>query len=125
MGAHLTLAQKKNSKPKRKIKTMSRCTAPVYGHRSAAAAANGPACGGRGGYLSSYGSYDSYSPPSYSSYSGGGSSGGGGSSSSGGKRRASWSNPGSTTLYTNAQISALEPVRKEVEKLTMRDASIG
>lgn len=34
----------------------------------------------------------------------------------GGKRKASWSKTGSTMLYTNAQISALTPVRKEVEK---------
>ena len=37
---------------------MARCTAPVYGHRSASAAADCPACGGRyGGYRSSYGYY--------------------------------------------------------------------
>ena len=36
---------------------MAQCTAPVYGHRSAAAAANCPVCGGRSGYRSSYSSY--------------------------------------------------------------------
>ena len=88
---------------------MSRCTAPVYGHRSAAAAAACPACHGR-----RYGS--SYSPPSYSSPSSVSqsysrpSAGGGG-----GKTRARWSRPGSTVLYTPAQVVALEPVRKAVE----------
>ena len=36
---------------------MAQCTAPVYGHRSSAAAANCPACGGRSGYRSSSSSY--------------------------------------------------------------------
>ncbi|MEN8671745.1 toll/interleukin-1 receptor domain-containing protein [Nocardioides sp.] len=36
---------------------MAQCTAPVYGHRSSAAAANCPACGGRSRYRSSY-TYD-------------------------------------------------------------------
>jgi hypothetical protein len=36
---------------------MAQCTAPVYGHRSSAAAANCPACGGRSGYRSSYSPY--------------------------------------------------------------------
>lgn len=36
---------------------MAQCTAPVYGHRSSAAAANCPRCGGRSGYRSSSSSY--------------------------------------------------------------------
>lgn len=92
---------------------MARCTAPVRGHSSAAAAASCPACRWRS---YGYGGYGAYSSPSYysspSSYSGGG----GGSSTSGGKSKASWSKAGSTVLYTSAQISALTPVRKEVEK---------
>ena len=50
---------------------MARCTAPVRGHSSAAAAAACPACRNRSGYRRSSYSYDSY--PSYSSS---GSSGG-------------------------------------------------
>lgn len=45
---------------------MAQCTAPVYGHRSSAATANCPACGGRSLYRSSY------SPDRGSSYGGGG-----------------------------------------------------
>jgi hypothetical protein len=92
---------------------MSRCTAPVHGHRSASAAANCPACGGRGGYRSSYRSYDSYSPPSYASYSGGGSGGGGGSSSSSKPR---WSPAGSSVVYTPTEVRTLTPIRDNVEK---------
>lgn len=59
---------------------MAQCTAPVYGHRSSAAAANCPACGGRSRYRSSYPSYDRSSygggrgsmyAPSYASLSSG------------------------------------------------------
>ena len=91
---------------------MARCTAPVRGHRSAAAAAACPACGGRyGGYRS----YSSYSP-SYSSSrgSGGGWTSGGGSGSS---VRPQWSRAGSSVVYTPAQVVALTPVRNSVESL--------
>lgn len=56
---------------------MARCTAPVRGHSSAAAAAACPACRNRSGYRRSSYSYDSY--PSYSSGSSGGGSYGGSS----------------------------------------------
>lgn len=92
---------------------MARCTAPVRGHSSAAATARCPACRGRS---YGYGGYSGYSPSYSSPYSSSYSGGGGGSGTSGGKRKASWSKAGSTTLYTNAQISALTPVRREVEK---------
>ena len=92
---------------------MARCTAPVRGHSSAAAAARCPACRGRSYGYGGYSGYSSsYSSPHSSSYTGSG----GSSGSSGGKRKASWSKAGSTTLYTSAQISTLAPVRKEVEK---------
>lgn len=91
---------------------MSRCTAPVYGHRSASAAANCPACGSRYRYRS-YGSYSS------SSYSSSGSSGGGRSSS--GVARSSarprWSPSSSSAVYTPTEVMALTPVRNSVEKL--------
>jgi hypothetical protein len=98
---------------------MARCTAPVRGHRSASAAADCPACGGR--YGRSYGGYG-YSSPSYgssypsSSYSTSGSSGGGGSVSN---ARPRWSRAGSSIVYTPAEVRALTPVRESVEKRTM------
>lgn len=85
---------------------MARCTAPVRGHSSAAAAAC-PACRYRS---RSYGSYDS----SYSSSgSSGGNNGGGGSSS--GSSRPRWSKSGSSVSYTSAQVQSLTPIRQTVE----------
>ncbi|MAF65298.1 MAG: TIR domain protein [Planctomycetes bacterium] len=96
---------------------MARCTAPVRGHRSAAAAANCPACRGRYG---GYSAYPSYSP----SYSTSGGSGGYGASSggrnsgstSGTSSRPRWSRAGSSVAYTPAQVRALTPIRESVEK---------
>ncbi|MDC9611542.1 toll/interleukin-1 receptor domain-containing protein, partial [Pseudoalteromonas sp. GABNS16H] len=91
----------------------ARCTAPSRGHRSAAAAANCPACGGRYGRYGG-GGYSSYSTPSYSpsrSSSGSRSSGGGSSRST----KARWSKSGSSVLYTPSQIQSLEPIRQTVE----------
>ena len=89
---------------------MARCTAPVYGHRSASAAANCPACGSRyGGYRSSYGYGSGYSS-SYPS--------GGGRSSGSGSSRPRWSRVGSTVSYTSAQVVSLTPVREAVETQT-------
>lgn len=91
---------------------MSRCTAPVYGHRTASARENCPACGGRGGY-SRYNYYSSYSP-TYSSSSNSSTSR---SSSSGQSRtKARWSSGGSAILYTPTEIRTLTPVRENVEK---------
>ncbi len=92
---------------------MAQCTAPVNGHRSAAARANCPVCGRRGGY-SAYNGYSGYSDysRSYSSPSKNRT----GSSSSGNKTRAKWSSAGSTILYTPAEIRTLTPLRNEVEK---------
>lgn len=90
---------------------MARCTAPVEGHRSAAAAANCPACR----YKSRrYGGYSSYSP-SYISYpsASSSSSGSGGGSSRGSKPR--WSKSSSSVFYTSSQIQSLTPVRDAVE----------
>lgn len=94
---------------------MSKCTAPVHGHRSASAAANCPACSSRYGRRS-YGSYSSYnSYPAYSSSS----NSSGGFSSTGGRSRnmkARWSSSGSTILYTPEEIRTLSPIRENVEK---------
>ncbi|MEN2444665.1 toll/interleukin-1 receptor domain-containing protein [Bacillus sp. JR_3] len=94
---------------------MTRCTAPVNGHRTASGRANCPACGG-GGYRGyhSYSSYPSSYPSSYSSLSSSSTS----RSSGGGQTRtkARWSSAGSTILYTPAEIRTLTPVRENVEK---------
>jgi hypothetical protein len=89
---------------------MARCTAPVRGHNSSAAAAACPACSSRyGGYRSSYGSgYGS----SYAS-SGGSSSG---RSSGGSSSRPRWSRSSSSVSYTPAQVASLTPVREAIEK---------
>lgn len=87
---------------------MARCTAPIRGHSSAAAAANCPACRyksrGYGGYSSPY---PSYSNPR-SSYSSSG-------NSSSGRSRPRWSKSGSSVSYTSAQIQSLTPIRETVE----------
>lgn len=95
---------------------MARCTAPVRGHSSAAAAAACPACRYRsnsGGY--GYGGYSTPSPSTggYSGSSGGGSSGGGSRSS--GSSRPRWSKTGSSVSYTPSQIMSLTPIRQTVE----------
>lgn len=90
---------------------MARCTAPVYGHRTARGAAACPACGSR---YSRYGGYGSYLSPSY--FSSG--SGGGGRTSGGGSGRTvkpRWSRAGSSVWYTDAEVRALTPVRRSVE----------
>ena len=91
---------------------MARCTAPVRGHSSSAAAAECPACryrtSYRGGYSSSYSSSSS-SGTSYNSNAGGG---GAGVSS---RSRPRWSKAGSSLLYTSAQVQSLMPIREAVE----------
>lgn len=92
---------------------MSRCTAPVRGHHTASGRAACPACGGGGrGYSGGYGSYSSpshYSPSGISRSSGGG---------SGRSARPRWSRPGSTVMYTPAEVRALTPIRESVETRT-------
>ena len=103
---------------------MARCTAPVRGHHSAAAAAACPACSSRRGY-----SYGGYSPPypSYPSSTGSGtthgSSGTGGGRSSGGPRPR-WSKAGSSLSYTSAQVVSLTPVRQVVEARTVQEPDL-
>jgi hypothetical protein len=91
---------------------MARCTAPVYGHRTASGRANCPACGGS---YRSYNSYSSYSSP-YSASSNSSISRSSSSSSGQTKTKARWSSAGSTILYTPAEIRTLTPVRANVEK---------
>ena len=90
---------------------MSRCTAPIEGHRSSSAAAACPACRGRYGRYGGYSSYGSYSP----SYSSSGSSGGYGSSGHSNGTRPSWSRAGSSVSYTASDVRALSPVRRSIE----------
>lgn len=88
---------------------MSRCTAPVHGHRTASARENCPACGGGYRSYNSYSSYSSYGSNSYGSSSGNNSSGQR-------KSKVRWSSGGSTILYTPAEIRTLTPVRENIEK---------
>ncbi|AOL04122.1 TIR domain protein [Burkholderia contaminans] len=103
---------------------MARCTAPVRGHKSAAAAAACPACSSRGyryggGYNSPY-----YSSPYSTSGSGGsGYSSSGGSRSSGGARPR-WSRAGSSVSYTSSQVLSLTPVRESVEKTAVEQPDL-
>lgn len=101
---------------------MARCTAPVRGHRSAAAAAACPACSSRRGY-----SYSAYRQeyPSYSSSAGSGTTGGstGGNRSSGGSRPR-WSKSGSSVSYTPAQVVTLTPVRQVIEARSIQEPDL-
>ncbi len=94
---------------------MSRCTAPVYGHRTSSGRAACPACGGGYGRYSGYSSYEPHSFPSYSSSgsSGGSLSSGGGTGSS---ARPRWSRTGSSVVYTPAEVRTLTPVRENIER---------
>ncbi|MDZ4254509.1 MAG: toll/interleukin-1 receptor domain-containing protein [Sulfuritalea sp.] len=92
---------------------MARCTAPVRGHSSAAAAAACPVCRYRSSYR--YGGYGS----SYSSLANSGarysSSGSGGDGRSSSTSRPRWSKAGSSVSYTSAQVQSLAPIRQTVE----------
>lgn len=89
---------------------MSRCTAPVEGHRTASGAANCPACRGGRSYSHSY--VPAYKP-SYTTSSVGGSV----ATSSGSPRssRPHWSPSSSSATYTSAEVRALTPIREHIE----------
>jgi TIR domain len=89
---------------------MARCTAPVRGHNSSAAAAACPACSSRSGYR-----YGGYGGGYTSSYSSSGSSGGSGGGRSSGSAKPRWSRAGSSLPYTFAQVQSLTPIRETVE----------
>jgi TIR domain len=97
---------------------MAQCTAPVQGHRSAAARANCPACGGRGGYSTYYSPQPYYTPTPLANRSAGYTSSGssGGSRSSGSSTRPRWSPSSSPVTYTEEQRRVLTPVREQVEQ---------
>lgn len=92
---------------------MTRCTAPVRGHNSAAAAAACPACRYRSSYR--YGGYGSPYSSSSSIGASYGSSGGGGGGRSNTGSRPRWSKAGSSVSYTPAQVQSLTPIRQTVE----------
>lgn len=91
---------------------MAQCTAPIRGHRTAAAAAACPVCGGRRSYYPQY-RYNSYSSGYSSAFSSMNSSR---TANSGIKKKAKWSPVGSTVLYTQAQIMTLAPVHESIVK---------
>lgn len=95
---------------------MARCTAPVRGHRTASGRANCPVCGGRSRGYGGLGGYGSYSYPSSYSPSGITGSGRGSGGRSGSAARPRWSPPGSSMVYTPAQVRTLTPIRESVEK---------
>ena len=104
------------------VPAMSQCTAPVQGHRTASGRAACPACGGRG-YGYSPRTY--YAPPSYTpSYSPRSSSGGSGGGSVGGRTRPSWSPSTSSVSYTPAEVRALTPVRRTVERRAAQEPDL-
>ena len=102
---------------------MARCTAPVRGHSSAAAAEACPACRGRnrryGGYYNDYGS-SSYSSPS-TSYGNNNSRISSGSSRS---SKARWSKSDSSVWYSSQEILALTPIRNSVETIAIEKPEI-
>lgn len=86
---------------------MSRCTAPVNGHRTTSAARRCPACSNR-----SYG-YASYSHTPYSnSFTSSGSS----LNRSSRSTKPHWARAGSSAVYTPAEVRMLTPIRENVEK---------
>lgn len=89
---------------------MSRCTAPIQGHRTASGAAACPACGGYRSYSHRRSPYrPAYQPPRVSV----GATGSQGGASS--TARPSWSSSSSAVTYTPAELRALTPIRRSVE----------
>jgi hypothetical protein len=98
---------------------MARCTAPVRGHKSAAAEAACPACSSRG-----YRYGGGYSSPYSTSGSGGGGYSSSGGSRSGGGARPRWSRAGSSVSYTPSQVQSLTPIRESVEKTAVEQPDL-
>lgn len=98
---------------------MSRCTAPVRGHRSSAAAADCPSCGGRYGRRSYGYSYGGYERAPLTPYSPGNSGSGRSSGSARRTAKPRWSGITSPVYYTPEEVRALTPVRENVESLAV------
>lgn len=99
-----------------RLRTMSRCTAPVQGHRTASGRANCPACGGRGRYR--YGGEGYYTPAPRAAYTDGPSRGSssGGRQSSGGRTRRLRGGRG-TVSYSPSEWRTFEPAAREAERI--------
>lgn len=93
---------------------MARCTAPVRGHIRGGGA-DCPVCGPRYGRRYSGYDYSSIQPRSYPSYS----SSSGGGRSGGHTLKPRWSGAGSSIWYSPEQITALTPIRQNVESLAV------
>lgn len=89
---------------------MARCTAPIYGHRTASGRAKCPVCG-RGG-IPNYNIHPTYSP-SYSPVANNSKSSSNGVQT---KKKARWSSAGSIILYSPSEIRTLTPIRENVVK---------
>ncbi|WP_433676275.1 toll/interleukin-1 receptor domain-containing protein [Microbacterium gorillae] len=102
---------------------MSLCTAPVQGHRTASGRAACPACGSRSyGYSpSTYYTAPSYTPSFQSRSNSGGNSAGG---SLGSRTHPSWSPNTSSISYTPAEVRALAPVRRTVERRAAQEPDL-
>lgn len=92
---------------------MSRCTAPVEGHRSAAAAARCPACRGRSSYRPS----STYSPPfnPYSARVGGSSAGSRASGNGGSSGRSRQTRAGGWASYSPTEWRSIAPIVRKAE----------
>lgn len=95
---------------------MSRCTAPVRGHRTASGRDNCPACGGR--YRSVSFGYQPYSTPSKYQRPGYAynQSTSTGSYSTKYAPRPRWSPTGSAAAYTRREVAGFTPVREAMER---------
>lgn len=96
---------------------MTRCTAPVRGHSSSAAAAACPACRHRSSGYGGHSGYSSYGERSYS-YSAPNQVGGGAGRARGSSTRTAkprWSGATSPVFYTPAEVQALAPIRRNIE----------
>lgn len=93
---------------------MSRCTAPVQGHRTASGRSSCPACGGRGRYGYGGGGYTAYTArPAYS-----GGSSGGPRISGGGTRRLRGGR--GTVTYSPDEWRKFEPAAREAERIAQK-----
>jgi hypothetical protein len=103
---------------------MARCTAPVRGHSSAAAAAACPACRNRYNYSGYSSSYQSSVGGGYSKIGSSSSGSGGGGGRSTGSSKPRWSSAGSPVFYTTNQIVSLTPIRNTVEERTVQQPDL-
>lgn len=93
---------------------MSKCTAPIYGHRTQSGKEACPVCSKRGSR--NYNMLSTFTNPIRSIYSTeNGSKGNYNRTNT--KLKPSWSKASSSVFYTQSEIFALNPIRQTVEKL--------